>query len=97
MLDQIIKSPIVTEKSTKEQKLRKYTFLVTKRATKIDVANVIGKLYGVKVKKVNMVPIQEKSRMAKRGIPIIKRPKQKKAIITLEKDQTLDIHKLSKK
>lgn len=97
MIDQVIKRPIVTEKSTVGEENGKYVFAVTNRATKVSVKQAIEQLYGVKVKQVNITYIQPKSRLVGRGRTYTKRNLEKKATITLEKGKTLDIHKLAKK
>ncbi len=50
----IIKSLLKTEKSTEaEGKFNKYTFIVDRKATKIEIKRVIQDTYKVKVKDVN--------------------------------------------
>ena len=90
----VLKSPVVTEKSTGAQALQKYTFLVHLNANKVEVRNAIEKAYGVKVKNVNIVPILKKVRLAGRGRSITKRHKGKKAIVTLGPKQSIDFNKI---
>lgn len=93
-VDQVIIRPIVTEKSTLQQKGGKYSFAVNKKATKIDVKKAIKQLYGVDVLKVNIISTPGKERLAGRGRIITKRKEQKKVMIIIESKQSLDIHKL---
>lgn len=94
----ILLAPVVTEKSNAKQANRIYTFLVHPHANKIQVARAVEEAYGVKVTKVNMVTVIKKVRMAgSRGRMITKRPKSKKAFVTLGPKQTLDVNKFSKK
>ena len=51
--EDIILAPVVTEKSNNELQQGKYTFRVNKKATKVDIANAVEKLFEVKVLKVN--------------------------------------------
>lgn len=90
----ILKAPIVTEKSTNSQASGKYFFLVHQDANKTQVRKVIETAYGVKVKSVQMMPIIKKQRLAGRGYSITKRHAGKKAIVTLEKNQTIDVNKI---
>ena len=51
----VIIRPHVTEKSTEQSATGKYTFIVAKTATKIDIKNAVEKLFNVKVLSVNTV------------------------------------------
>ena len=51
--EEIIVRPVVTEKSNDVLQLGKYTFEVNKKATKVQIAKAVEKLFGVKVAKVN--------------------------------------------
>lgn len=89
-----ILSPVVTEKSINFQKLSKYSFYVRKSANKIEIAKAISKIYGVEVKNVNITKLPQKTKIAKRGKTISKRPFITKAIVTLKKNQTIDFTKI---
>ena len=93
-LTQVLLSPVVTEKTTKAQEGRKYTFLVHQDANKVMVEHAIEKAYGVKVTSVNIIPVQKKVRLVGRGRTITKRPASKKAIVTLDAKSTLDFNKV---
>ena len=90
----ILKSPIVTEKSTNSQALGKYSFLVHPDANKIEIKQAIEQSYGVNVQSVKIVPIIKKQRLAGRGSMITKRHAGKKAIVTIEKKQSIDFNKI---
>ena len=47
--EDIIIKPIITEESNDGIQEGKYTFKVNKKATKVDIANAVEKLFGVKV------------------------------------------------
>ena len=49
MYEDIIIRPYITEKSNEAIAEGKYTFVVAKKATKVDVANAVEKLFNVKV------------------------------------------------
>jgi large subunit ribosomal protein L23 len=84
-LYQVIKRPLVTEKSTAMSAEGKYSFEISKEATKIDVKKAIEVLYpGRKVKEVRTVymPSKEKRRGKIKG----RTQSGKKAIVTIEGD-----------
>ncbi len=93
-LSDVLKAPVVTEKSTKAQESRKYTFRVDANANKVEIANAVNRAYGVDVISVNILPVLGKARLAGRGRTITKRPKSKKAIVTVKAKQTLDFNKV---
>jgi len=93
-LTNVLKAPIVTEKSSKAQGARKYTFRVASAATKTEVAKAIAKAYGVEVTSVNIIPVRKKQRIVGRGKTITKRRTSKKAIVTVKAKQSIDFNKL---
>ena len=77
----IIIRPIVTEHSMDE---RKYTFEVREDANKIQIANAIEEIFGVKVEKVTTIRMDGK--MKRMGAHQGRRPSWKKAIVKLKED-----------
>ncbi len=85
--------PILTEKATKlSEKLNCYTFAVSPSAGKGQIKDLVESLYGVKVVKVNtaVMRAKNKSRWTKSGLLRGKTETWKKAIVTVEKGQTID-------
>ncbi len=80
--EEIIIRPIVTEKSSSGLAEGKYTFKVAKKATKVEIANAVEKLFSVKVLKVNTVTVRGKEKRV--GANTGKRPDWKKAIVTID-------------
>ena len=81
----IIKRPVITEKSMALTQDRKYTFLVSKSANKIEIGKAVEEIFGVKVSKVNTINMEGK--MKRTGpFPAGRRPSYKKAIVTLTED-----------
>lgn len=80
--EDIIVAPIVTEKSSAELQDGKYTFEVNKKATKIEIANAVEKLFGVKVLKVNTISVKGKEKRMGRTSGMT--PDWKKAIVTID-------------
>ena len=80
--EDIIIAPVITEKSNDELQYGKYTFEVNKKATKIDIANAVEKLFEVKVLKVNTTTV--KGKMKRMGRYEGKTSDWKKAIVTID-------------
>ena len=85
----IILKPIVTEKATKLSEFNKVVFEVASTTNKIDIKSAVEKLFSVKVKAVNIINIKGKVKRFK-GV-LGKRNDIKKAVITLEEGNTIDI------
>ncbi len=77
----IIIKPIITERSMEGLQMGKYTFKVAKNANKIEIANAVEELFGVKVAKVNTLNC--KGRFKRMGQSTGYKPDWKKAIVTL--------------
>lgn len=86
MPEEIIIKPIVTEKSNDGLQNGKYTFKVSKKATKVDIANAVEKLFGVKVLKVNTINVMGKEKRVGRNVG--KTADWKKAIVTIDTNPT---------
>ena len=90
---EIMIKPIVTEKATKlTDKLNCSTFRVSPEANKYQIKDLVEKLYGVKVARVNTAVVRgkNKSRWTKSGLLRGKTAAWKKAFITLGEGQTID-------
>ena len=86
---QIIRKPIVTEKATKLSEFNKVVFEVAYKCNKKEIKGAVEKLFSVKVKSVNIINIKGKIKRFK-GL-LGKRNDIKKAVITLEEGNTIDI------
>lgn len=87
--------PIVTEKATKlTEKLNRYTFRVSLEANKFQIQDIVEKLYGVHVVRVNTAVMRGKNRSRYTRTGIIKgsTPAFKKAIITVAEGETIDFY-----
>ena len=81
----VIKKPVITEKSMNAMAEKKYTFLVHPEATKSQIKEAVEKMFeGTKVKSVNTMNIDGKKR--RRGMTVGKTAKSKKAIVALTED-----------
>ncbi len=88
ILEDIIVSPLMTEKIVAGEKTGKYTFRVKSKANKVMVRKAIEKIYGVKVEKINIVQIKTKVVMRRSGEGK-KGKRGKKAIVTLKKGESI--------
>ena len=81
----IIKRPIITEKSMSASELSQYMFEVAKDATKIEIAQAIELAFpGRKVKKVRTVYMPSHAKRV--GYSVGRTQSGKKAIVTIEGD-----------
>ena len=80
--EDIIIKPIITEESNAGIQEGKYTFKVNKKATKVDIARAVEKLFEVKVLKVNTMTVQGKTKRV--GYHTGKTSDWKKAIVTID-------------
>jgi large subunit ribosomal protein L23 len=86
---EIIKKPIITEKSMKGTQFNKYTFRVIPEANKIEIRKAIQEIFNVKVLKVHTLNVHGKTR--KRGRYEGTTPDWKKAIVTLKEGDKIQI------
>ena len=84
--EEIIVRPIVTEKSNDGLQEGKYTFEVNKKATKVEIAKAVEKLFNVKVLKVNTMTVKGKQKRV--GVHVGRTSDWKKAIVTIDTNPT---------
>ena len=82
LAEDIIIAPVVTEKSNDELQEGKYTFKVNKKATKVEIAKAVEKLFNVKVLRVNTINVNGKNKRV--GYHVGKTSDWKKAIVTID-------------
>ncbi|MBX3475307.1 MAG: 50S ribosomal protein L23 [Planctomycetes bacterium] len=86
----IIKRPLITEKSSAQMPDGVYTFEVDINANKLQIAQAIRDIFNVTVTKVRTVTVRgRKGRRNRYGI--YNESNWKKALITLEKGQSIEI------
>lgn len=86
--------PVLTEKANiLSEKKGRYTFAVARKANKLEIKKAVEDFYGVSVADVNtiVVPAKAKSRYTKSGVLSGRKPAFKKAIVTLDEGETIDI------
>ncbi len=84
----IIKKPLLSEKSYAGISDKRYTFVVDKDANKIQIKQAVEEIFKVKVKQVNTLTVKgkEKSQNTKKGRTVGKTSDYKKAIVWLTKE-----------
>ncbi|HUO99879.1 MAG TPA: 50S ribosomal protein L23 [Rhizomicrobium sp.] len=86
---QLIRSPIVTEKSTMGSQHNQVTFRVPLDASKPEIKAAVEGLFKVKVTAVNTLRVKGKVKRFRGTVG--KRPDAKKAIVTLAEGHSVDV------
>lgn len=86
---EIIKAPVVTEKSATEAEKNQYSFFVDPKANKTEIKLAVEKLFNVKVLDVSTINVHPRKKRVGRYTGLTNR--KKKAIVTLAKGQTIDL------
>lgn len=90
----ILVRPVITEKvNSQMERSGRYTFVVDKKANKLEIKKAVEEFYGVKVNEVNtiVVPGKQKSRFTKAGFIQGVKPSYKKAVVTLAEGDSIDL------
>lgn len=93
-LAEVLVKPVITEKVNNQiENSGRYTFVVDKRANKLEIKKAVQDFYGVQVTDVNtiVVPGKNKSRFTKAGFLQGVKPSYKKAVVTLAEGDTIDL------
>ena len=89
-INDVIKGPLITEKlDAAREKLRQYSFIVDKKATKHDVARAVESLFKVNVEGVRTNIVRGKTKRVGRSMG--KRPNFKKAVVTLKEGDKIEL------
>lgn len=94
MVRTILIKPVITEKMTLlQEQQNQYSFEVALNSSKVDIKNAIQKKFNVKVDSVRTVTSKgkRKSQFTKRGKYEGFRATKKRAIVTLAKDNKIDL------
>ena len=85
----LIKRPVITEKSTANSQFNKYVFEVRKDANKTNIKKVVEDTYKVKVESLNSLKVKSKPKVftGQRG----SRSELKRIIVTLKEGNTIDM------
>ena len=86
----IILKPLVTEKGSRLREAgNKYLFQVARDANRIEIKRAVKAIFNVKVKDVKTIVVHGK--IKRMGMFSGKRPDWKKAVVTLEAGQSIDL------
>ncbi|HHH54686.1 MAG TPA: 50S ribosomal protein L23 [Bacteroidetes bacterium] len=91
----ILVKPVITEKAeTLAEEQNKYTFVVDRKANKLEIKNAVEEMYNVNVTDVNtsIVPGKVKVRGTRSGYQKGRKPAYKKAVISVEEGEVIDIY-----
>ena len=94
-LADVLIRPVLSEKVNKlTEKFNRYTFIVDRKANKLEIKKAVEEFYGIQVEEVNtlVIPSKAKSRNTKSGIVSGRKPAKKKAIVTVAKGETIDLY-----
>jgi large subunit ribosomal protein L23 len=86
---EVLRAPLVTEKSTHQSEHNQISFKVSLDATKPEIKQAVEGLFKVKVKAINTLRVEGKNKMFRgmRG----RRSDWKKAIVSLVEGQKIDL------
>ena len=88
MFFEIIRNPLVSEKSTFVSQFNYYVFKVSTKSTKPQIKQAVEKLFNVKVLSVNT--LNQNGKLKKFRNILGKRPNFKKAFVKLAEGNTID-------
>ena len=87
--------PVLSEKVNKlSEKFNRFTFIVDRKANKLEIKKAVEEFYGIQVEEVNtlVMPSKAKSRNTKSGIVSGRKPAKKKAIVKVAEGETIDLY-----
>ncbi len=89
----VLRRPIITEKSNYQNSaLHQYTFEVAPKASKAMIREAVETIFDVTVLRVNIINAPAKrGRRAQSRRVLVRKPRYKKAIVTLAPDDTIDL------
>jgi large subunit ribosomal protein L23 len=91
----ILIKPVLSEKANKQaEKMNRYTFVVDRKANKLEIKKAVESFYGVQVEMVNtsVVPSKLKAKYTKAGFIVGRKPAKKKAVVTVAAGELIDIY-----
>jgi large subunit ribosomal protein L23 len=95
-MSSIIIKPVITEKASFESEENgKFTFIVDKRANKLQIKSAIEELYGVSLEKVRTMNYgggKAKTKFTNKGVVQARTEAYKKAIVTVADGETIDLY-----
>jgi large subunit ribosomal protein L23 len=86
---EIIRSPVISEKSYADAERGKYTFVVKANATKPEIRRAVEEIWGVRVDAVNT--ISRRGKKVRRRFVTGKRSDTRRAIVTLHAGEKIEM------
>ncbi len=91
----IIKKPIITEKATElSENFNRFSFVVDKKANKIEIKNAVENMYGVSITEVRTMNYgggKSSVKYTNKGIVEQRNKQWKKAVVTVADGETIDL------
>ena len=94
-LSDVLIKPILSEKANKQsEKMNRYSFVVDRKANKLEIKKAVELFYGVQVEEVNtmVMPSTLKARFTKSGFLVGRKPAKKKAVVTVAQGETIELY-----
>ncbi|HRN72948.1 MAG TPA: 50S ribosomal protein L23 [Ginsengibacter sp.] len=94
-LSEVLIKPVLSEKvNAQSEKQNRYTFIVSRKANKLEIKKAVEDFYGVTVKDVNThtLPSKQKQRFTTSGLLVGRKPARKKAVVTVADGETIDLY-----
>ena len=94
-LSDVLIKPVLSEKVNKQtEKFNRYTFIVDRKANKLEIKKAVEDFYGIQVEGINtlVMPSKAKSRNTKAGVVSGRKSAKKKAIVTIAKGESIDLY-----
>jgi large subunit ribosomal protein L23 len=85
----VIRRPVVSEKSYAGIEANSYTFLVDPHANKTEIKEAVQQIWDVRVVSVNT--LKRRGKVKRRGFTKGRRPDEKRAIVTLAEGDSIEI------
>ena len=87
----VLIEPVVSEKSYALMEAGVYTFVVNPHANRIEIRQAVEEIFGVRVAKVNTLNRRGKRKRARGGAGFGTRADTKRAIVTLQGNDRIDL------
>jgi large subunit ribosomal protein L23 len=85
----VIRSPVISEKSYAAAERRKYTFVVRRDATKPEIRRAVEEIWGVRVESVNTM--RRHGKKVRRRFVTGRRPDVCRAVVTLHEGDKIEM------
>lgn len=97
MTANIVKKPIITERSLENAQRGIFTFEVDKNASKYQIKETIETLYKVHVKKITSANLHGKKRLVGKRRTPVQQPNRKKAWVRLATGEKIDLFEVGER